>query len=447
MDLKKLKLSDEQILNAEKVILAAEKYGVNPDFVLPMVMGESGFNQNAKSKMDAIGLMQLMPDTAKSLKVDPTDIDQNIDGGMRLLKELIDNPKIGNDPYKVIIGYNASTETRNKFMKSGDINELPEETVLHLDNVMTHYGGDLPKPYTTAEKEDQADSDNAPAYNSNGFNGSEPSPEEKELSSPVLAGVAGSAIGATAGSVGAGKKVLFDVISAGNNLYNKLGSAPTTLPSVEMTSGEKWAKNWAGQNQSSAGSVPEASAEYQRSKGQGKVTSRQTKLWGPRQPTEPGQLPKSRLEQLSSARAAREAEKAAAIAAQEVEQAALAKANTPLQRATNYVGRVANIPIKGALAGFGAGFGAQDAYNRYQQGDIPGAVAAGTGAVASAVAPFVARTVAGSALGPLSVAIPIGLYARDQMTEMTPEQVNAYKKKMGTLGGLFNQEYDPNVNP
>jgi len=210
-----------------------------------------------------------------------------------------------------------------------------------------------------------------------------------------------------------------------------------------MTSGEKWAKNWAGQNQSSAGSVPEASAEYQRSKGQGKVTGRQTKMWGPKQAGEPGQPPKSRLEQLSSARAAREAEKAAAIAAQEAEQAAFAKANTPLQKATNYIGRVANIPIKGALAGFGAGFGAQDAYNRYQQGDIPGAVAAGTGAVASAVAPFAG----GAVLGPLSVAIPVGLYARDQMTQMTPEQVNAYKKKMGTLGGLFNQEYEPSVNP
>jgi hypothetical protein len=443
MDLKKLKLSDEQILNAEKVILAAEKYGVNPDFVLPMVMGESGFNQNAKSKIGAIGLMQLMPDTAKSLKVDPTDIDQNIDGGMRLLKELIDNPKIGNDPYKVIIGYNASTETRNKFMKSGDINELPEETVLHLDNVMTHFGGDLPSPSMAIKEENQTGTENAPSFDPSGFNGSEPKSDEKYLSSPVLTGVGGAALGATAGSVGAGKKVLFDVISAGNNLYNKLGSTPTASPSVEMTSGEKWAKNWAGQNQSNAGSVPEASAEYQRSKGQGKVTGRQTKMWGPKQAGEPGQPPKSRLEQLSSARAAREAEKAAAIAAQEAEQAAFAKANTPLQKATNYIGRVANIPIKGALAGFGAGFGAQDAYNRYQQGDIPGAVYAGTGAVASAVAPFAG----GAVLGPLSVAIPLGLYARDQMTQMTPEQVNAYKKKMGTLGGLFDQEYDPNYSP
>jgi len=444
MDLKKLKLSDEQILNAEKVILAAEKYGVNPDFVLPMVMGESGFNQNAKSERGAIGLMQLMPNVAKSMKVDPMDVDQNIDGGMRLLKELIDNPKIGNDPYKVIVGYNTSTDTRNKFLESGNLADLPDATVLHIDNVMTHFGGDLAKPYITAEKEEQASAEKAPSYDANAFNGSEPSPEEKELSSPVLAGVAGSAIGATTGSVGAGKKVLFDIGSA---LYDRYGKAPTVSPAVEMTSGEKWAKNWAGQNQSSAGSVPEASAEYQRSKGQGKVTGRQTKMWGPKQAGEPGQPPKSRLEQLSSARAAREAEKAAAIAAQEAEQAALAKANTPLQRATNYVARVANIPIKGALAGFGAGFGAQDAYNRYQQGDIPGAVAAGTGAVASAVAPFVAETVAGSALGPLSVAIPLGLYARDQMTQMTPEQVKAYKKQAGTLGGLFNQEYDPSVNP
>jgi hypothetical protein len=441
MDLKKLKLSDEQILNAEKVILAAEKYGINPDFVLPMVMGESEFKQNAKSERGAIGLMQLMPNVAKSLKVDPMDVDQNIDGGMRLLKELIDNPKIGNDPYKVIVGYNTSTDTRNKFLESGNPADLPDATVLHIDNVMTHFGGDLAKPYITAEKEDQAVADNAPSFDSNAFNGSEPSSEEKTFSPPALAGVGGAALGTAAGSFGAGKKVILDVIGAGNTLYNKY--IPSTSPAVEMSSGEKWAKNWAGQNQSSAGSVPEASAEYQRSKGQGKVTGRQTKMWGPKQAGEPGQPPKSRLEQLSSARAAREAEKAAAIAAQEAEQAAFAKANTPLQKATNYIGRVANIPIKGALAGFGAGFGAQDAYNRYQQGDIPGAVAAGTGAVASAVAPFAG----GAVLGPLSVAIPLGLYARDQMTQMTPEQVNAYKKKMGTLGGLFDQEYDPNYSP
>jgi hypothetical protein len=338
---------------------------------------------------------------------------------MRLLKELIDNPKIGNDPYKVIIGYNASTETRNKFMKSGDINELPEETVLHLDNVMTHFGGDLAKPYITTEKEEQASAEKAPSYDANAFNGSEFSPEEKNLSSPALAGVAGAALGTTAGSVGAGKKVIFDVGSA---LYNKIGSAGTpSAGTTGGTSGERWsAKTGYGVGE---GTVRDVSQRYQKAMPKGKIA-------------------KAYAERLGGTQAMRDAQ-AATVAAQEAEQAALAKANTPLQKATNYVGRVANIPIKGALAGFGAGFGAQDAYNRYQQGDIPGAVASGAGAVASAVAPFAG----GAVLGPLSVAIPLGLYARDQMTQMTPEQVNAYKKKMGTLGGLFNQEYDPNVNP
>jgi hypothetical protein len=412
MDLKKLKLSDEQILNAEKVILAAEKYGINPDFVLPMVMGESRFDHNAKSKAGAIGLMQLMPDTAKSLNVDPTDIDQNIDGGMRLLKELMSNPKIGNDPYKVIIGYNASTETRNKFMKSGDVNELPEETVLHLDNVMTQFGGDLPTPAMKATEE--APTENQPDYNPSGISINEPSADKAEPSPPWMTGVAGGVLGAAAGSAGAGKKVVFDVGSA---LYNKLGSQATPAG----TSGERWAaKTGYGMGE---GTVRDVSQRFQKAMPKGKLS-------------------RAYAEKLGGTQAMRDAQVAAQAAQAEAEAAQMAE-NSPLRKAAGYVGRVLNIPVKGALAGFGAGFGAQDAYNRYQEGDIPGAVAAGTGAVASAVAPFAG----GAVLGPLSVAIPLGLYARDQMTEMTPEQAAAYKKKMGTLGGMFNPQYDPSFNP
>jgi hypothetical protein len=56
------------------------------------------------------------------------------------------------------------------------------------------------------------------------------------------------------------------------------------------TGGEKWARNWAGQERPGIGGVPEASAAYQRSKGQGKVSGRLSKMYGPAGPNEPASL-------------------------------------------------------------------------------------------------------------------------------------------------------------
>jgi hypothetical protein len=56
------------------------------------------------------------------------------------------------------------------------------------------------------------------------------------------------------------------------------------------TGGEKWARNWAGQERPGIGGVPEASAAYQRSKGQGPVSGRMSKMWGPAGPNEPTAL-------------------------------------------------------------------------------------------------------------------------------------------------------------
>jgi hypothetical protein len=142
MDLSKL--TDDQLEIAKKVAAEAEKQGLNPGFVLPMVMAESGFNPKAVSKAGALGVMQLMPNTAKTLDVDPNDVDQNIQGGIKFLKKLIENKNIGNDPNKVLMGYNAGPNT--KFFETGKLEDLPDETLNHIVKVSNFYGGNLPTP-------------------------------------------------------------------------------------------------------------------------------------------------------------------------------------------------------------------------------------------------------------------------------------------------------------
>jgi soluble lytic murein transglycosylase-like protein len=66
---------------------AARKHGVPEDLFLRLVRQESGWNPQALSHKGAIGLAQLMPDTARYLRVDPHDPRQNLEGGARYLIE------------------------------------------------------------------------------------------------------------------------------------------------------------------------------------------------------------------------------------------------------------------------------------------------------------------------------------------------------------------------
>lgn len=90
---------------SEKVELTATKYGVEPKLATAIAIAESNFDQSEISDAGAIGVMQLMPDTARSLGVNPYDEDENIDGGVRFLKQMLDKFD-GNVPLAVA-AYNA----------------------------------------------------------------------------------------------------------------------------------------------------------------------------------------------------------------------------------------------------------------------------------------------------------------------------------------------------
>lgn len=73
---------------------AAMRHKVDPNLVRAMIKVESNFNPRAVSSKGAMGLMQLMPSTAKTLKVhNPFDVKENVDAGVRHFRRLLENYK------------------------------------------------------------------------------------------------------------------------------------------------------------------------------------------------------------------------------------------------------------------------------------------------------------------------------------------------------------------
>lgn len=114
----------------------AKKYGVDERLVLAVIDTESSFQNNLVSPAGAKGLMQLMPDTAKDLGVkNPMDPAENIDGGVRYLKQMLDKYN-GNVSY-ALAAYNWGSGNFDKYL-SGTKKSMPTETQKYMKIVDTY---------------------------------------------------------------------------------------------------------------------------------------------------------------------------------------------------------------------------------------------------------------------------------------------------------------------
>jgi len=119
---------------APLVRAAAQAHGLPEALLHAVIEVESGFDAAAVSPKGALGLMQLMPETARELRVrNPRDPAANIDGGARYLKELLG--RFGNDLSLALAAYNAGP---GAVQRSGGI-PRNTETRNYVPRVMARY--------------------------------------------------------------------------------------------------------------------------------------------------------------------------------------------------------------------------------------------------------------------------------------------------------------------
>jgi hypothetical protein len=338
MDLSKL--SDQQLIIANKVAEGARSLDIDPDYALALAWQESRFDPNARSKKDAFGVMQLMPNTAKELNVDRNNVDDNILGGLKYLKQNLQT--YDNDKMMAAIAYNAGPN--HKYFETKDIKDLSDETLDYLDKINALHPF---QPIVNQEAKDDVPL-------------KEVIPSRPETN-PNLYGVAGGAAGVSLGSVLQGKDFL---AGRSENRVKEMAEAMrraqppqgnVTVQGAPPTSGDKWSTKVVGGMGPGGESVSEAARNYRIQQG---LT-----------PDEAAQYKANRQGLILPNKEAIAQESVERMKA-ELQMAREKSIPSRVGSAVSNVGRFAkaapmlNLPL--SLSG--AGYQGADAYNRYQRG-------------------------------------------------------------------------------
>ncbi|MDR1677584.1 MAG: lytic transglycosylase domain-containing protein [Deltaproteobacteria bacterium] len=114
---------------------AARKYRISPALVKAVIQTESNFNSRAVSAQGAVGLMQILPSTARSMGISsPLEPYNNITAGVRYLKMLLE--EFGNDEYLAVAAYNCGPEAIKRY---GGKMPPYNETKIFVRQVMHYY--------------------------------------------------------------------------------------------------------------------------------------------------------------------------------------------------------------------------------------------------------------------------------------------------------------------
>lgn len=117
----------------QTIVQASSLYRLDPLLVQCVIKHESAFDPYAVSSKGAMGLMQLMPDTAREVGVsEPFNARQNIYGGTKYLKNMI--RRFDGDLYKALLAYNAGPSRVAR-------GRIPQESYRYARRILKEYRG------------------------------------------------------------------------------------------------------------------------------------------------------------------------------------------------------------------------------------------------------------------------------------------------------------------
>lgn len=389
-----VKLSDSQKNVAKKIYDTAKDMGVDPELALATAWTENKFTDK-KSPAGAIGIMQIMPATAKSYGVDLKHLghpDVNIGLGIRILKDNLE--RHNGDKTLALIDYNAGPKASERFLKANkNTKVLPKETQGYLQKISEHHDlsgqtvtGEEPSPFDNLfPQEDSSPSPFGETKPAPSNLSAEPAPEETSLLEDV-AGAAFRAPGVVLPTMGAAYPAYKLQESFNKNVKpEQMPKAPPTVQDIEAEfmakqaeqyAGDKWASKVTGSMGPGGESVTEAARGYQIQKGLEKEGL--TPKW---RPTREGLILPTPLaqEQQKAEQTRLDLEKQAAI------DEAL-KRQSPLNRLGMSTGKfMTTSPAVTGLFQAPAGYFANEARERAQRGDILGSAISSVKAVGAEI--------------------------------------------------------------